>query len=104
MKKLNEDYTAGKLKGIPIFCVNRVYKTRIPSSLHKVQYMFEFGNGHGASVVEFNDRKFSGGCQYEMLANIPGVGGNDVDRGDEHDMHKLLCELEEMAVVKSIDN
>jgi hypothetical protein len=104
MKKLGEDYTVGVLRGIPIFCVNRYYKTMVPSTLHKAQYIFEFENGYGASVIEFEHRIFSGGYQYEMLANIPGVGGNDIERGDERDMHKLLCELEQMHIVKSIDN
>lgn len=103
MKKLNEDYTAGVLTGIPIFCINRLYKTKTPSPMHKIQYLFEFENGHGASIIEFTDRDYSGGHQYEALVNIPG-GENDIERGNEYDMHKLLCGIEELTVVKSIDN
>jgi hypothetical protein len=94
MKKFNEDHTAGVLAGIPVFCVNRVYKTKIPSALHKVQYLFNFENGYSASIVEFVNRKFSSGCQYEIMVGIPGDSDRDVERGDEYDMHDILCEIE----------
>lgn len=109
MKKFNEDYTAGVLSGIPIFCVNRFYKIDDRMShirVQKVQYRFRFINNYGASIVEFYDRKFSGGCQYELavLVYIGDQSGiaydtnitTDVERGDAYDMHELLCRIENL--------
>lgn len=98
---MNEDYTAGVLAGVPIFCINRVYKTGVPTSMHKIQYIFEFENGYGASIVEFVDRMFSGYQQYELgvldrhhnLCYDTGVT-EDVERGDDREMHRLLCKIE----------
>lgn len=102
---MNEDYTAGVLKGIPIFCINRVYKIQEgPTSFTKVQYFFEFENNYSVSIVEFNDRSFSSGYQYEMLINIPDTGGNPVERGDAMDMHRLLTNVELIDNIKYIDN
>jgi hypothetical protein len=108
MKKiLNEDYTAGVLAGVPIFCVIRLYKTEYPAASHiKKQYIFKFSNNYGASIVEFEDRKFSGGQQYE-LAVVKYIDGSekgsinydtdvssDVERGDAMYMHELLDRIE----------
>ena len=41
MKSLDEDYTAGALAGIPIFCVNRLYKIQSIVSFIKIQYIFK---------------------------------------------------------------
>ena len=100
---MNEDYTAGVLAGFPIFSINRVYKTGVPTVMHKIQYIFEFKNGYGASIVEFVDRMFSGYQQYEL--GVLDRQGNlcydtsiteDVARGDDREMHRLLCEIEQL--------
>jgi hypothetical protein len=107
---MNEDYTAGVLKGIPLFCINRIYKVQVgPTSFTKVQYLFDFDNDYNVSIVEFINRDFSSGHQYEMMINIPGTGGNPIERGDEKDMHRLLTNVEQIVLsnnikIKSIDN
>jgi len=101
MTPLGEDYTAGVLAGVPIFCINRHYVTGVPTTMHKIQYIFEFGNGYGASIVEFVDRMFSGEEQYELgvldrqcrLCYDTGIT-QDVARGNDREMHRLLCEIE----------
>jgi hypothetical protein len=64
----DEDYTAGVLKGIPVFCINRVY-TESPTSTFPVflkSYIFRFDNNYGASVISCKDRSFTQGHQYEL--------------------------------------
>jgi len=104
---MNEDYTFGVLTGIPIFCVNRVYKRiNVPFVFTKEQYIFKFENGYSVSIVEFVNREMSGGHQYEMLMEVPG-NKDDVELGGARDMHKLLCEIEEISRttdIKCIDN
>ena len=100
---MNEDYTAGVLAGIPIFCINRLYEKAFPTPMQKTQYIFKFENGYGASIVEFTVRMFSGGQQYELgvldrkgnLCYDTGVT-EDVARGDDREMHRLLCEIEQL--------
>ena len=103
MNKLNEDYTAGILAGIPIFCINRFYKTDTGMAHLKIQYRFSFPNNYGASVIEFNNRDFSGGEQYELAVldhNNTLVYDTDittdVERGDAMYMHELLCRIEKL--------
>ena len=48
MKKLNEDYTAAALAGVPLFCVNRLYKSKGSDQIAKNRYHFMFDNGYGA--------------------------------------------------------
>jgi len=106
MTILNEDYTAAVLAGTPIFCVNRVYKKQPAMNIIKEYYRFRFLNDYGASVVEFADTYFSGGCRYE-LAVLKYDGEqysityetkitSDVERGDAMDMHRLLCDIENL--------
>lgn len=102
---MNEDFTACVLKGIPIFCVNRIYKLdKTPSAFLVEQYKFEFDNGYGANIVEFVDKTGSGGCKYE-LAVLRYHGGDsnitydtdittDIERGDAMYMHELLSRIE----------
>ncbi|HEY6436119.1 MAG TPA: hypothetical protein VIY47_05990 [Ignavibacteriaceae bacterium] len=97
MKKFTEENTYAVLKDIPIFCLDRVYKTRRDASFQKIQYLFNLKNGATASVVEFNDWKFSGGCQYEMLGEWPDDPSRDIDRGDAGVMDDLLTELENVV-------
>jgi hypothetical protein len=40
MTPLGEDYTAGILAGVPIFCINRHYVTGVPTTMHKIQYIY----------------------------------------------------------------
>ena len=100
MALFSEDFTAGKLKGIPVFCVNRVYKYLGGDVLAKHRYRFEFDNGLGASIIEFNDRRFSSGHRYE-LAVFNGNGdicntilSDIIERGDERYMLELLNKIE----------
>lgn len=99
---MNEDYTAGVLAGIPIFCINRIYRCLTNKSHLKVHYYFTFENGYGASIVEFTDRMFSGGQQYELAVLKDGnivydtSITYDVERGDDREMHRLLCEIEQL--------
>lgn len=102
MEKLNEDYTAGVLAGIPVFCINRIYKVTTPTIKHKIQYIFEFDNGYGASVIEFKNRKWVNHHQYELAVLKNGnicydseITG-EVESGNEYDMHKLLCRIEQL--------
>lgn len=100
-EKLTSDYTAGVLKGIPVFCINRLYKTFDCGMLLAESYRFEFENGFGASVVKFKDPVFSSGQDYELA--VIGSNGeltyetpitSDVCRGDEYEMHRLLIQVE----------
>lgn len=105
MTNLNEDYTAGVLAGVPIFCINRIYKNGDWATSHiKDKYRFMFDNGFGASIVEFVDREISDGHQYELA--VIGPGGSlvfdtdtfvDVERGDEYYMHEILCRIEALT-------
>ena len=121
MKQLGEEYTAGVLKGIPIFCVNRVFSSTVSRSILKANhYTFKFDNGYGASVVEFEDKEFTGGHKFE-LAVLKYHGGDsnityetdittDVERGDEYYMHELLYKIEALSgdwdldTINSVDN
>jgi hypothetical protein len=108
MSKFNEDHTAGVLKGIPVFCVNRIYKTKFTTILNKTRYKFTFDNGYGASIVKFIDKEYSGGADFEM-AVLDSIGEpiyttpitEDIERGDEYYMHELLCKIE---ALKAGDN
>ena len=103
MTILNEDYTAAALAGTPMFCVNRLYKVGISDQIAKYRYEFRFDNGYGASVVEFRDRMFSGGCQYELavldadddLCYDTYITG-DVERGNDKDIYELLNKIEQL--------
>lgn len=96
----NEDHTAAVLSGLPLFCVGREYETSVPSVIHKIQYRFSFPNGYSASVVEFVDKVFSGGEQYELA--VLHVGeityttsvSMDIERGNEKDICRLLTDIE----------
>lgn len=110
MTDFNEDYTAGVLAGVPIFCINRIYESNCqlllsnwaPLASHvKAKYRFNFDNGFGASIVEFVNREITGGHQYELA--VMGATGSlvfdtgiaaDVERGNEYCMHELLCKIE----------
>jgi len=107
MKELNEDYTAGVLAGIPIFCINRIYKSDIEKHyIFKIQYRFRFENNYGASVIEFRDHNLSNGSQYELAVlkfeNNDGTitydtsVTTDIERGNDMDIHKLLIQIEEL--------
>lgn len=106
----SEDYTAGVLAGIPIFCINRVYSKNLSISYRKTQCIFKFDNGFGASIIEFYDRDYSGGEQYE-LAVLDGNGQliydtgitEAVERGDAKRMHELLCQIETLDANRSKD-
>lgn len=115
---MNEDYTAAVLKGIPIFCVNRIYKMKkAPVKFLLEQYTFEFDNGYGASVVEFVDKSDSGGHKYE-LAVLKYHGGDsnitydtaittDVECGDAKYINELLGKIELLRGdwdINSVDN
>ena len=115
---MNEDFTAAVLKGTPIFCVNRTYKmTRAPISVLLEQYTFEFDNGYGASIVKFIDKDMIGGKDYELaVLKYHGADSNitydtpiteDIERGDEYYMNKLLCSIEKLRGdwdINSLDN
>lgn len=115
---MNEDYTVAVLKGIPIFCVNRIYKLKkVPSTFLMEQYTFEFENGYGASVVEFIDKTSSGGYKYELaVLKYHGADSNitydtevteDIERGDAKFIDGLLTRIEKLKGdwdINSIDN
>jgi hypothetical protein len=98
---LTEDHTSGVLKGIPVFCINRLYKFFVPTVVISESYRFEFANGYGASIVKFTDSAFSGGHDYE-LAVLDSNGSltyetyitADVCRGDQFEMNRLLDMVE----------
>lgn len=94
MKQLNEDYTAGVLAGVPLFCVNRLYSYPGPDQIAKHRYIFEFDNSYGASVVEFYDRRFSSGHRYELALLFNGGITDDICRGDEKYIMELLDRIE----------
>lgn len=103
MTILNEDYTVAALAGIPLFCVNRLYKIGLTDQIAKYRYEFRFDNGYGASIVEFHERMFSGGCQYELAvldANndlcYDTYITEDVERGNERDINELLNKIEQL--------
>lgn len=102
-----EDYTVGKLLGLPIFLVNRVYERLTRNSTIKIAYRFKFDNGFGASVVQFADKSFSGGHNYELgVLKISDYDDysltystditTDVERGDEHYINELLHDIERL--------
>ncbi len=100
MKNYNEAHTIAVLSGIPIFCVNRIYvnhPTNITSPIgRRNHYRFELDNGYKVSVVEFVDRRFSGGHQYEALMSKNSLF-EDVERGNEHHIHDVLCQIERLG-------
>jgi len=104
---LNEDYTAGVLAGIPFFCINRLYRCNEGSMALKVQYEFTFDNGYGASIVEFHDKMYSGGAQYELAVLrddrlvYDTYITSDVERGNEKYMHELLNKIEQLNQLPS---
>lgn len=102
LKSLNEDRIVGRLKGIPVFCVNRFYTT-YERPFMRESYKFEFDNGYGASIIKFENLDFSGGQDYELaVLDMNGVLTystpitSDVCRGTERDMHDLLCQIENL--------
>jgi len=90
---LDEDYTAGVLKGLPIFLVNREYNESTALSFMKVRYAVYLPNGYMVSVIEFYDRLNSGGYQYEMKIISDRVS-YDIERGDAMFIHEMLTEIE----------
>jgi hypothetical protein len=106
LKQLSEDYTAGVLAGIPLFCINRLYKVGNSDQIAKIRYTFTFDNGYGASIVEFHERIFSSGCQYELavldkndMLCYDTYITTDVERGDEKDMYNLLTKIEQLSML-----
>lgn len=111
---MNEDYTVAVLKGIPIFCVNRLYSYNIDehrTPFIKNQYRFEFENGFGASVVEFIDRNMSGGEHYELAVLHTGEIDttivydtsiiDDIERGDEYYINELLDKIGALGKIET---
>jgi hypothetical protein len=102
--ELNEDYTAGVLKGIPIFAINRKYMSvAFPTTIVSMRYVVTLKNRIEVSIIQFIDKAFSGGLDYEMLvveANGIFIDSekiydvNDVYRGSAKDIHNILSKLE----------
>lgn len=97
---LSEEYTAGVLAGIPLFCINR--KFSLSSTLNMdglgAHYNFEFANGYGASIIEFSDHLKSF-HKYELAVLETGIVtfktsiGNPC-QGNTMCMHELLTRIE----------
>jgi hypothetical protein len=108
---LGEEYTAGVLQGIPIFCINRLYNVHNETvSLLCTRYVFKFDNGFGASIVDFKDKMFSGGADYELAVIECMPNGKhkityetevceDIERGDAKYMHELLTKIEALRML-----
>ena len=103
----DDEYIIGKLKGVPRFCVGRMYQSGTNNRLNiKSQYVFKFENNYGASIVEFYDRFYSGGEQYELVViKYTAMETNivydtsvtdDIERGDENYMDELLAKIERL--------
>jgi len=103
MDDIDKNYA--KLKNIPEFCLDRVYSLTEGERTIQRQYMFEFENGYGASVVEFFDKSFSGGHAFEVaMLKISADGYTivydkdiipDVYRGNAICISDKLTEIEE---------
>lgn len=106
MKKYTEEHTEAALKGLPIFLIGRQYKSisNGTSLFKRAQYRFTINEDITISIVEFTDRAFSGGEDYELaIINKRGdieygcvmdgevLGG--IIRGDDKFMDRVLDSL-----------
>lgn len=104
---MNEDYTAGVLKGIPIFCINRKYTSYPSTPMLKEVYLFKFDNNFGANVIGFKNKELFNGLNYEMTVfefgddNFPITRNtaipNRLLQGDAMYIHLLLTEIESLS-------
>jgi hypothetical protein len=107
MKEITDgDKIVAALQGIPVFCLGRVYSWIEGWSMVRNQFIFRFENGFGASVVEFDDKSFSNGEDYEIAVielNNSSRGYTitydtnvmpDVSRGNANRIDEILIKIE----------
>lgn len=104
--ELDEDYTAGILKGTPIFLIRRTYTAKIsPTPLISIRYAVILKNKIEVSIIQFSNKMYSGEMDFEMMViKTNGIfidsknayDSDDVYRGNANEIHNMLCKLESL--------
>lgn len=89
---MQERLVMSRLTGVPVFCIDRIYRVGTGSEQVRSQWIFEFENTHRASVIEFADWSCSGGDQYEIFSSV--TGGNQ-DSGSAEHIDQLLQQIQQ---------
>ena len=99
-----------RLQGIPVFMVDRVLTVidHNTPSIYRGHWNIDFDNGYGASIVQFTNKEYSGGEDFELGVYDADRGLNyntiiyssdssDVLRGDEVYIDKWLSMIEALS-------
>jgi hypothetical protein len=105
MNDYKEKQVIARLRGVPVFLVGRLVKTTEHNvSIYRNHWHITFDNGFGASIVEFTNRNYSVGEDYELCvktashtSNFKTIIGNDILRGTDVYIDKILTMIEVLS-------